>query len=431
MRRTDLRPAFLLSGLGVLTIATAGAALGQPYTVTDLGRLEGFDNNVGVAVNELGQVAGYSSAYIHEPPGFPYYIYRAIVYSDAVLTDLSWPPAIEAAASGINDLGQVTGWQRAAFEYSEGVIWEQVAGVWQITTQLGPLPGGRYGTWGADINNHGQVAGTVATVSGSLHAGLWESGTPIDLGTLPTGDWSLATAINERGEVAGYATSVGFSTNHAFLWLPNPAYGLSPGMNDLGTLGDRWFSRAYDVNDSGQVVGYSSSPDRGFVWESGVMTDLGPFAHGGSKAYGLNNLGQVVGTSWSTDPVLGELRACIWEAGVLYDLNDLLADASGWVIVAAYDVNDAGQIVGEGIHPSGAYHAVLLTPRVAPAIDLYDFAGFQRCFGPDPDALCRIAFDCNDADGVIDLDDYAAFHARFIGESVAPCGMVLVPGGEF
>ncbi|MHC4697510.1 MAG: formylglycine-generating enzyme family protein, partial [Planctomycetota bacterium] len=62
---------------------------------------------------------------------------------------------------------------------------------------------------------------------------------------------------------------------------------------------------------------------------------------------------------------------------------------------------------------------------------LADFAAFQRCFGPEPDALCRIAFDCNDADGEIHLDDYAVFYARFIGESAPPCAMVFVPGGDF
>ena len=63
--------------------------------------------------------------------------------------------------------------------------------------------------------------------------------------------------------------------------------------------------------------------------------------------------------------------------------------------------------------------------------DLSDFAAFQRCFGPEPDALCRIAFDCNDADGQIDLDDYGVFYARFEGQETAPCGMVLIPAGQY
>lgn len=40
--------------------------------------------------------------------------------------------------------------------------------------------------------------------------------------------------------------------------------------------------------------------------------------------------------------------------------------------------------------------------------DLFDFAAFQRCFGPNPDAACACAFDHGaNADDVVDLADYA------------------------
>ena len=64
-------------------------------------------------------------------------------------------------------------------------------------------------------------------------------------------------------------------------------------------------------------------------------------------------------------------------------------------------------------------------------VDLSDFAAFQRCFGSQPDALCRGSFDCNNADGQIALDDYAAFYAAFTSQNAPPCGMALIPGGEF
>ena len=47
---------------------------------------------------------------------------------------------------------------------------------------------------------------------------------------------------------------------------------------------------------------------------------------------------------------------------------------------------------------------------VASANDLTEFAAFQRCFGPEPDATCRMTFDCNE-NGEIDPDDYAVFYA--------------------
>ena len=41
---------------------------------------------------------------------------------------------------------------------------------------------------------------------------------------------------------------------------------------------------------------------------------------------------------------------------------------------------------------------VVACVSVATASDLTDFGAFQRCFGRDPDTLCRIAFDCDDDD---------------------------------
>ena len=50
--------------------------------------------------------------------------------------------------------------------------------------------------------------------------------------------------------------------------------------------------------------------------------------------------------------------------------------------------------------------AVFVDSGLAPdalAEDFADFAEFQVCFGSEPDALCRIAFDCNNGAAEIDL----------------------------
>jgi hypothetical protein len=43
------------------------------------------------------------------------------------------------------------------------------------------------------------------------------------------------------------------------------------------------------------------------------------------------------------------------------DLNTLLPASSGWLIFAAFAINDAGQIVGNGVL-NGQERACLLTP---------------------------------------------------------------------
>jgi probable HAF family extracellular repeat protein len=89
-----------------------------------------------------------------------------------------------------------------------------------------------------------------------------------------------------------------------------------------------------------------------------------------SKAYGINNLGQIVGTSGGP----AGSRAVIWSSlSVITDLNALITSTiPDAVLVEAHCINDAGligAISGGGSHAPGAdhdsehlYRAFLLTP---------------------------------------------------------------------
>ena len=84
-------------------------------------------------------------------------------------------------------------------------------------TDLGTL-GGTSSSASA-INERGQVTGSATTAGGDYHAFRWTaSGGMQDLGTLG-GTFSNASAINERGQVAGSAYTAG-GDSHAFLWTP-------------------------------------------------------------------------------------------------------------------------------------------------------------------------------------------------------------------
>jgi probable HAF family extracellular repeat protein len=244
--------------------------------------------------------------------------------------------------AGINDRGDVAGGIGpfpSAFMVAGGTL-----------TVIPPLMGGGYeAADAAAINNAGAVTGNVSRLNGDGMLGfVYSGGTVRMIGTFG-GEWNTAEAINASGAVVGLAALPSdyprLSHTHAFIDRGGV-------MQDLGALGGV-DSEAYDINDAGLVVGGAetaigldgSSPYHPFLYRDGAMLDLGVLAAGGSgEARALNNLGVVVGHSdvpFGRDP-----RAFLYQDGQMLDLNALATGAGDWKITDAYDINDAGQILG-------------------------------------------------------------------------------------
>lgn len=167
-----------------------------------------------------------------------------------------------------------------------------------------------------------------------------------DLGELDGGeDFSFANAINPAGQVVGYSNIgpgyAGSSITRGWLWENGV-------MTDLGTLGGA-SSIATGINPSGEVVGYSDVGADGtihaFLWRNGVMTDLGALGGGYgdalstySAAYGISAKGQVVGISLAPG---GQSHAFLWDKGVMRDLGTL-----GGSEGVARAINREDQVVG-------------------------------------------------------------------------------------
>jgi probable HAF family extracellular repeat protein len=90
---------------------------------------------------------------------------------------------------------------------------------------------------------------------------------------------------------------------------------------DLGTLGGMNGSYARDINDRGQVVGWSHSPSdwgRAVLWENGVMSVLPTLSEGPAGPVAINNAGLIAGISEDENLYA---RFVTWENGVIRNLG--------------------------------------------------------------------------------------------------------------
>ncbi|MGE0479885.1 MAG: hypothetical protein AB7Q17_05370 [Phycisphaerae bacterium] len=288
---------------------------------------------------------------------------------DGPLTGL--PPRADdrqSVAFDANDADQIVG---VSYDLGElrvhGVLWHAGA-----ATDLGDFaPRG--------VNAMSDVAGCITLQVAGLgwmdHAAVWRSGVATDLGTLG-GSNSYAADINDLGQIVGWS----FTTNDASLRATLYQSGLR---YDLGTLGGAT-SQAHAISNAGHVVGVADTAagePHAFLMTvdpAGSVisrTDLGVLAGDYSYAYGVNNAGAVVGTS--------DGRAVAWQAGAIADLNARLPIGSGWLLETAWAINDRGQIVGAGLH-NGQPRAFLLNPRLRGDANC---DGFVNNFDVDPFVL--------------------------------------------
>jgi probable HAF family extracellular repeat protein len=258
-----------------------------------------------------------------------------------------------------------------------------------VVRDLGTLPGVNLSsgaTWVANTFIGGASEnGLIDPLEGipELRAVLWtKDGRIIDLGTLDGGHESFTTAVDNRGQAAGYSLNLvpdpfsmqgGSTQTRAFFWEHGA-------MRDLGTLGgpDAWPEA---MNDSGQVIGWSytnslPNPSNGapltvnfcppdvptqdpFLWEKGRIVDLGSFGGTCGEAVFINNHRQIVGTS----NLAGNqtYHAFLWEHGAMRDLGTLGGDNS-----EAYWISDSGLVVGRAdTSPQNTiHHAFLLKDGV-------------------------------------------------------------------
>ncbi len=255
------------------------------------------------------------------------------------ITNLGTLGGKTSIATAINDSGQVVGYsdiaigsyEERAFLYDGGTM-----------TGLGTLGG--YYSRASGINNSGQVVGVswLAPGSDTRHAFLYDGSTMTDLGTFGgAGSWgfdstnSWAFDINDSGQIVGRCRLTPSSSTHAFLYDGST-------MTDLGTLGGD-HSEAYDINNSGQIVGFGdlaeSNSHYAFLYDGGTMNDLDFLGGVESMAIGITDSGQIVGNYHLEGN--SEHHAFIYDGTTMTDLSTL-----GGYYSYAQGFNESGQVVG-------------------------------------------------------------------------------------
>jgi probable HAF family extracellular repeat protein len=234
------------------------------------------------------------------------------------------------------------------------------------------------------INDLGQVAGyaqpsdSLSVTSVTLDAIVWQGNTTSTLATFPGESLAYPSAINDMGQVVGYVTAPNVQfipEDHAVLWQ-------NGSVTDLGSLGASAFSssQAFGINNLGEVVGGSTNSSgitEAFLWQNGSMTTLGALPgvvlqkyHSDlSSADAINDTGEIVG--WSTTAASAQ-HAVLWQNGVISDLGVL----SGGSNSTASAINKNGLIVGGSDTAQGDYHAVQWLNGIIS--DLGTLAGFAN-----------------------------------------------------
>jgi probable HAF family extracellular repeat protein len=286
-----------------------------PSRVIDLGTLGGPNSFVFNFTDDLGLIAGNSDTKTPDPLGEDF------------------------CGFGTGDI-------------CEGVLWARGL----PTIVLPPLPGGNNSA-PFDANDRGQVAGTseIATSEDNpdcapqvreYEAAIWQPfqyNHPIELPPVPGDADAQAYVINNNGDAAGVS---GFCDNarHPVLWRHGQTIALP-------TLGDTHANIVYGLNAFGEAVGQLGVPgtltSHAALWKTPKsVVDLGTFPGDPISAIiGINDWGQSVGFSGGSTTQ----RAALWQNGVVYDLNTLIAPNARYDLVAAQGISNDGLIAGGAI----------------------------------------------------------------------------------
>ncbi|MED5621165.1 hypothetical protein [Ideonella sp. BN130291] len=355
-RRSLLRSFVATTFLVSLGAFAAGAT--PAYRLTNLSALGMFD---AAGVNGLGQVVGRTRTAGGR--------YVPVLFDGSRVKFL--PRPFEWTPMRIDNAGSIVGLQHD--ELSTQVI-GYGAGAFSVLSQ--PMPPMGPNTWYVAADATGRALANTAACAPPCagHAVLYGPQGATDLGTLG-GRHNLASAMNGLGHVVGWSQAAtgarftGYIHRNGQL-SPIPAFMPNPPVRT------EIISSANGINDRDQVVGWSLTGlasngvthGRAYLWDAGVMKDLGTLGGNDSSAVSINNAGDIIGYAGTVaggDAADLSSAAFLHRGGIMYNLDSLLVPGggAGWKIVEVITINDEGFILGWATAPGSATPTnVVLSP---------------------------------------------------------------------
>jgi probable HAF family extracellular repeat protein len=170
------------------------AKFGSSYVTVEIPGLYYFEAQ---ALNNDRLLIGYGLITTAEPSGFAY-LGASKEHTTKALTTLQHPNAEYTIATGVNDADAVVGTY-----YGYHPVWHEGAFLWQggTFTDLPAVEG--HTVYPSDVNNVGQVVGTVYNYNtGVTHGFLYDDGA-YQFFSHPQSDWISVSGVNDHDHIVG------------------------------------------------------------------------------------------------------------------------------------------------------------------------------------------------------------------------------------
>lgn len=266
------------------TVAYAQQA-NQDYTYLRITPV-GVDGGIN-GINDFFQLVGYNNGH-------------AFLYNAGRITSIDYPGAHHTIASGINNLGQVTGSidpslspapSSGCSSTSEAFIWSK--GKFKRFQYPGACV-----TVAKSINDRGQIVGNMSFTGGyPIYGFLYDNGSFQQL-PMPAGGFNFDLgAINNQGVIAGVYYSNDLPYVISFTYKDGIFTNISAPFSGMV------YTLVTGINSFGTVVGIDEESPKhyGFTLHGKTTTLLDYKLGESTQAFAINNAGIVAGRSWVTD----------------------------------------------------------------------------------------------------------------------------------